>query len=92
MNLAQQRETDIRQRLAALSPSTLEITDESHLHVGHAGAKTGLGHFRVKIVSEQFRGLTPMQRHKRVYEALGTLLQTDIHAISIDAQTPSNPL
>jgi len=73
---------------AALQPSALEIEDESHLHAGHAGAATGRGHFRLLIVSTAFAGLSPVQRHRRVYEALGGLMQTDIHALSIAAKTP----
>lgn len=66
----------------------VELTDESHLHAGHAGAKEGKGHFRVRIVSEQFRGLGALQRHQFVYRQLGALMQTDIHAMSIAALTP----
>lgn len=73
---------------AALQPSALDIEDESHLHAGHAGAATGRGHFRLRIVSTIFAGLSPVQRHRRVYEALGELMQTDIHALSITAKTP----
>lgn len=73
---------------AALQPSALDIEDESHLHAGHAGAATGRGHFRLHIVSAAFAGLPPVQRHRRVYEALGGLMQTDIHALSITAKTP----
>lgn len=73
---------------AALQPSALDIDDESHLHAGHAGAATGRGHFRLRIVSTAFAGLSPVQRHRRIYEALGGLMQTDIHALSITAKTP----
>ncbi len=73
---------------AALQPSALDIEDESHLHAGHAGAATGRGHFRLRIVSTAFAGLPPVQRHRRIYEALGALMQTDIHALSITAKTP----
>jgi len=73
---------------SALQPSVLDIEDESHLHAGHAGAATGRGHFRLLIVSAAFAGLPPVQRHRRVYEALGGLMQTDIHALSITAKTP----
>jgi len=79
----------IRQALdSGLHPEALEIEDESHLHAGHAGARDGRGHFRVTIVSEAFTGLRPLQRHRRIYEALGELMQTDIHALSIQAYTP----
>jgi BolA protein len=66
----------------------IEIEDESHLHAGHAGAATGRGHFRLQIVSPAFAGKTPIARHRAVYAALGELMQTDIHALSIDARTP----
>lgn len=79
----------IRQALASeLHPEALEIEDESHLHAGHAGARDGRGHFRVTIVSKAFAGLRPIQRHRRIYEALGELMQTDIHALSIQAYAP----
>lgn len=71
-----------------LEPSNLEIIDESHLHVGHAGAREGKGHFRVALTAECFRDLPPIKRHRLVYEALGALMQTDIHALSIDARAP----
>jgi BolA protein len=78
----------IRQRLkAALDPSELEITDESHLHRGHAGARDGRGHFRVRIVSNRFAGLRPLERHRLVYEAIGDLMRSDIHALAVAAVT-----
>ncbi|MBX3688304.1 BolA family protein [Dokdonella sp.] len=79
----------IRERLAALAPTELEIEDESHRHVGHEGARDGRGHFRVRIVSMAFAGMLPLARHRAVYAALGDLMQTDIHALSIDAQVPA---
>ncbi|GAA0706805.1 BolA family protein [Dokdonella soli] len=79
----------IRARLAAeLAPLELEVEDESHRHVGHAGARDGRGHFRVRVVSAAFRGQAPLARHRAVYAALGDLMQTDIHALAIDARTP----
>ena len=72
----------------ALTPQALELIDDSHLHAGHAGARDGRGHFRVRIVSEQFAGLRMLERHQLVYRSLGALMQTDIHALSIVAQTP----
>ena len=73
---------------AACPPADLELVDESHRHVGHAGVADGRGHFRVKIVSPRFDGLTLVARHRAVYEALGELMRTDIHALSIDARAP----
>lgn len=79
----------IRERLsAALAPETIDIVDESHKHAGHAGARTGMGHFNVAIVSRAFAGKNLLQRHRMVYEALGDAMQTDIHALSIKAHTP----
>ncbi|HET6632855.1 MAG TPA: BolA family protein [Rhodanobacteraceae bacterium] len=78
----------IEQRLrAALAPAELSIVDEGHKHVGHAGAKDGRGHFHVHIVSDAFIGKRPLERHRMVYAALGELMQTDIHALGVDAQT-----
>ncbi len=73
----------------ALAPTHLRLEDESHLHAGHAGAATGRGHFRVEIVSAAFTGQSPVTRHRTVYAALGSLMDTDIHALSIRAQTPA---
>jgi BolA protein len=74
--------------LRSLHPQTLELIDDSHRHAGHAGARDGRGHFTVRIVSSDFEGLRPLQRHQLVYRSLGTLMQTDIHALSITALTP----
>lgn len=84
-----QRVTAIRERLIeALSPEVLEVEDESHLHAGHAGARDGRGHFRVTLVAPAFSGLGRIRRHQLVYDALGTLMQTDIHALAIHAIAP----
>ena len=69
----------------ALSPESLAVDDESHLHAGHAGARDGRGHFRVMLVAECFAGQPMIKRHRMVYQALGELMQTDIHALSIEA-------
>jgi BolA protein len=83
------RVDEIRRRLTeALAPVSLEIEDESHRHAGHAGARDGRGHFRVRIVSDAFAGKAPLARHRAVYAALGDYLETDIHALAIDARTP----
>jgi BolA protein len=79
----------IRERLeAALAPTRLEVIDDSHHHIGHEGARDGRGHYTVRIASQAFAGMTPLARHRAVYEALGTLMQTDIHALSIQATLP----
>lgn len=72
----------------ALRPDLLEITDDSHRHAGHAGARGGQGHFSVEIVSSAFAGLAPIARHRAVYAALGEMMTTDIHALAIRARTP----
>lgn len=83
----------IRSRLnAALTPSALDIEDESHRHAGHAGARDGRGHFRVRIVSAAFEGQSAIARHRAVYAALGDLMQTDIHALAIDARAPEEDI
>ncbi len=73
---------------AALRTDQVELIDDSHLHAGHAGARDGRGHFRVRVVSQDFAGLRTLQRHQLVYRSLGELMQTDIHALSITALTP----
>jgi BolA protein len=79
----------IRTRLqAALAPTRLEIRDDSRRHAGHAGARDGRGHFDVEIVSAAFVGLSALARHRAVYAALGDLMTTDIHALSVHAFTP----
>ena len=74
----------------AFSPDLLEIQDDSHLHAGHAGARSGKGHFTVHICSAAFAGQSPLQRHRMVYAALDALMQSDIHALSIQASTPES--
>ncbi|HZH56094.1 BolA/IbaG family iron-sulfur metabolism protein [Yanghanlia caeni] len=76
----------IRERLAALEPVDLEIIDESHLHVGHAGARDGAGHYRVRIVSPRFEGLRPVASHRLVYDLVRDLMPHPIHALAIDAR------
>ena len=72
----------------ALHTDEVELIDDSHLHAGHAGAREGKGHFRVRVVSADFAGLRTLQRHQLVYRSLGELMHTDIHALSITALTP----
>ena len=83
------RVKEIRSRLeTAFSPIQLEITDDSHLHEGHAGAKSGKGHFSVRIVSASFIGTRTIERHRMVFEALGDMMINDIHALSVSASPP----
>jgi BolA family transcriptional regulator, general stress-responsive regulator len=73
----------------SLQPELLEIFDDSASHAGHAGARSGGGHFYATIVADAFEGKTPIQRHQLVYQALGDLMRSEIHAISIKAFTQS---
>ena len=83
------RVTQIRSCLEQeFTPLSLEVTDDSHRHAGHEGARDGRGHFSVRIISPAFSGLAPLARHRAVYAALGNLMQTDIHALAIDARAP----
>ena len=75
---------------AAFHPNVLEIHDESHMHVGHVGARSGKGHFRVHITCSQFQGVPLKRRHQMVYEALDELMKTDIHALSLIADLPDS--
>jgi BolA family transcriptional regulator, general stress-responsive regulator len=84
-----QRPERIRRRLEeALAPLELHVTDESHLHAGHAGARDGRGHFHVRLVAPAFTGLNSLQRHRLVYDALGAMMQDEIHALRIEALAP----
>ena len=73
---------------AAFAPLHLEVVDDSAAHAGHAGARGGAGHFRVRIVSNRFAGLNRVARHRLVYETLAPLMVSEIHALAIDARTP----
>lgn len=72
----------------SLDPESLEVVDESHLHAGHEGAKSGGGHFRVTIVASCFSDLSTLARHRLVYDALGDAMGSEIHALGITALTP----
>jgi len=86
---AASRTERLRARLEQhFAPQELIVEDESHMHAGHAGAAGGRGHFRVRIVADAFRGIPPIARHRRVYAALGDLMTTDIHALSVEALAP----
>jgi BolA protein len=76
------------ERLAPLAPAHLEIADDSALHAGHAGARSGGGHYQLTIVSEQFAGKPTLARHRMIYERLADMMHTEIHALSIKAVTP----
>lgn len=76
----------------ALDPTQLLVTDDSHLHAGHAGARDGRGHFSVKITSAAFAGKPPLARHRAIYAALGDMMVEDIHALAIEAHAPDEPV
>ncbi len=78
-------EARLRESLAA---THVEVVDESHLHAGHAGAKSGGGHFRAVIVSEQFAGLSRVKAQQLVYGTMGEWMGKEIHALSMQTFTP----
>ena len=87
--MSEKRIAMIRERLTdVFAPQRLEIIDESHKHAGHAQSG-GAGHFLVEIVSDAFADKNPIQRHRLVYDALGDVMNTEIHALSIKASTPA---
>jgi BolA family transcriptional regulator, general stress-responsive regulator len=83
----------IRERLTAtFNPQECQLQDESQLHAGHAGAASGGGHYRLRIVSDRFEGLNRINRHRLVYDCLRDMMQAEIHALAIIALTPSEIL
>jgi BolA family transcriptional regulator, general stress-responsive regulator len=87
---AANRARSLRERLESrFAPTQLTVEDESHLHAGHAGAAGGQSHFRIRIVSEAFRGLPSVARHRLIYAAVDDLLKSDIHALAIEALPPA---
>lgn len=87
---APERLVEMRRRLEqALEPERLDIQDDSAQHAGHPGAASGQGHFTIQIESAAFEGKSRIERHRMVYAALGEMMQTDIHALSIQARTPA---
>ena len=86
--MSKTRVARLAERLQALEPDHLEVVDDSHRHAGHAGAADGRGPFTVLVVSKQFAGLNTLRRHRLVYEAVGDMMITDIHALSIEALAP----
>lgn len=78
----------MKQRLTTLQPERLDIVDDSAKHVGHAGAASGGGHYQLTIVSKAFAGKPQLARHRLIYQALGDMMQRQIHALSITAYTP----
>jgi BolA protein len=83
----------IREKITqALDPDHLEIIDDSPAHAGHAGAQSGGGHYHITIVTDAFEGKSLVQRHQLIYQALGDLMQHEIHALGINALTSSENL
>lgn len=81
----EQRILTIEDKLThAFQPTQLSVIDESHKHVGHAGAKSGRGHFKIRIAADCFNGKNELQVHRAIYKALDDLMTTDIHALSIE--------
>ncbi len=75
--------------LQDLSPLSCQVEDESALHAGHAGAASGGGHYRLHLVSSRFEGLNRVSRHRLVYDCLGKLMKTEIHALALTLLTPA---
>lgn len=73
----------------SLAPTQLDIIDDSHKHIGHAGAASGAGHFTVKISAEAFRDQPMLKQHRMVYDALDSMMPDDIHALSIQSSVPT---
>ena len=88
--MSQRVETIEKLLVEAFSPSEILVKDQSHLHAGHAGAKEGKGHFDVRLVSDKFDGQSRINRHRMVYDALGLYMQSDIHALRINAISPAD--
>jgi BolA protein len=86
-------ETELRRRLTvALTPSRLDVINESHLHAGHRGSPgTGESHFRILIVSARFAGCSRVMRHRLVNEALAGLVGGTVHALALTALAPGEP-
>jgi len=73
---------------SALTPVALDIRDDSAMHIGHAGAQGGAGHYTVSIQADAFRGLGRLQRHRLVYDAIAEMMPVEVHALSIKATAP----
>ncbi len=88
--VSEQRMAQIESALkAAFQPLELEVIDDGHRHIGHAGARDGRGHFIVRMISAHFSGMPPLARHRAVYGALGEMMETDIHALSLKLDAPA---
>ena len=93
MTSQSERMLRMRERLTAkLQPLELEISDDSHLHAGHAGARGGAGHFTVRIVAQAFADKSLIERHRMIYDLLQDMMPSEIHALSIQARSPDELL
>jgi len=72
----------------ALAPLELCVVDDSQKHIGHPGARDGRGHFSVRVCSAAFDGVPKLARHRQIYQILGAMLETDVHALAIEALAP----
>lgn len=82
-----ERISEIENRLKkALNPEKLSIVDEGHQHLGHAGAQSGLGYFAITISAPALKGKPRVAQHRLIYEAIGDMMQTDIHALRINVE------
>ena len=79
----------IERLTAALAPTRLDLEDQSHQHIGHAGHDPrGESHFALTIESRSFAGLNRIERQRKVYAALGELMKERVHALTIKALAP----
>ncbi|MPZ41992.1 MAG: BolA/IbaG family iron-sulfur metabolism protein [Betaproteobacteria bacterium] len=78
----------IEHLLAELEPESIELIDDSARHAGHAGARSGGGHYELTVVSPRFAGKSRLERHRMVYTALGPLMQREIHALALRTYAP----
>ncbi len=85
MTTAEKIEARLRERLRA---SHVEIEDESHRHAGHPGAASGGGHYSCLVVADAFEGRPLVERHRDVYQALGDLMKSEIHALALQTLSP----
>lgn len=88
MNTATRIEAALRE---AFAPTEFSLIDESHLHAGHAGARGGGGHYRVRLVSARFAGLGLVERHRAVYQCLAAEMRGAVHALALTTLAPGEP-
>ena len=75
--------------IETFSPSVCQLTDESAAHAGHAGAASGGSHFRLRLVSARFEGLSRINRQRLVYDCLRDMMLDEIHALAMTTEAPS---